>query len=231
MENLDPNEVARFDAAAARWWDPDGEARPLHDINTARLAYIVERAPPAGRRAIDVGCGGGLLTEALARAGADATGIDAAPAVLEVARQHARGTGLTVNYAQATAEQHARDHAGSYDLVACMELIEHVPDPAGLVAACAALARPGADIVFSTINRSARAYLGAVLGAEYLLGLLPRGTHDYARFVRPHELARWLRTAGCEVLDVRGIRYNPLTRRSGLGRNAGINYLMHARRA
>ncbi len=228
--NVDPGEVARFDALAGAWWDPQGELRTLHDLNVARLAWLERSIDLPQHEAIDVGCGGGLLSEGLARLGARVTGIDAAPAAIAAAAAHAAGGGLAIDYAVATAEDRARTHPGRYDLVTCMELIEHVPEPAALVAACVALARPGGDLVFSTLNRTPAAWLLAVVGAEYALRLLPRGTHDYARFVRPSELARWLRAAGADTLAIRGIAYDPFTRRARIRDGAAVNYLLHARR-
>jgi len=229
MSNLDPAELARFERLADRWWDRDGEFRPLHDLNAGRLAYLRERVVLAGRRVLDVGCGGGLLAEALAGDGAEVTGIDASTGALAAARAHAAAGGLRIAYEQATAEAWAEQHAHGYDLITCMELIEHVPDPPALVGACARLVRPGGDLVFSTINRSVRAYLLAVLGAEYVLGLLPRGTHDFARFVRPSELAGWLRARGCSVADLRGLVYNPFSRACKPTAEVAVNYLLHAR--
>ncbi len=227
MENIDPREVEKFSAAAERWWSPDGEFRTLHHINPTRIAYLREHVELAGRRVLDVGCGGGVLSEGLAQLGADVTGIDASAAVLDVARAHNREPAL--RYELATAEDFAQKHAASFDVVTCMELLEHVPDVASVVQACAALLKPDGHLFFSTINRTPRAYLTAVLGAEYLLALLPRGTHDYRRFLRPSELATWIRACGLEVTDVRGMNYNPFSGRSALSTDPSVNYLLHAR--
>lgn len=229
MSNVDPAEIAKFDRLAARWWDRDGELRPLHDMNAGRMAYLREHVQLSGATVIDVGCGGGLLSEALVREGARATGIDASTDALASAREHARVGALEITYVEATAEAFAQSHPGRFDVVTCMELIEHVPDPAALARACVTLARPGAELFFATLNRTARAYLLAVLGAEYCLRLLPRGTHDYARFVRPSELAAWLRAAGAEITDVTGLHYNPFTRHCRTTRDTAVNYILHAR--
>ncbi len=226
--NTDPREVARFDALAQRWWDPEGPMRALHWINPARLDYVASRCSLEGRRVLDVGCGGGLLAEALAEHGAQVTGIDLSGGALAVARLHAAERGLAIDYRQVSAEALAEEAPEAFDVVICMELLEHVPDLAALVQACARLARPGGHLFFSTLNRTLRAYLTAILGAEYLLGLLPRGTHDYGRFIRPSELARWLRAAGLELVDLRGLVFDPLARRFRLGRDVAVNYLVHA---
>jgi len=224
--NVDREEVAKFEAAAARWWDPAGQMRPLHEINPLRLAFVAERAGPlAGRRVADVGCGGGILAEAMAREGAEVTGIDASEAALRVARLHAAESGVKVDYQPGTAEALAAGMPGAFDIVTCMELIEHVPDPASLIQACARLARPGGHVFFSTLNRTPKAWLLAVVGAEYVLGLLPRGTHDWRRFVRPSELDAWARGAGLELAELAGLRYDPLLGRHRLTRDVSVNYL------
>lgn len=229
--NVDRREVGRFARMAARWWDPEGDMAPLHVINPVRAEYIESRAGGlAGRRALDVGCGGGLLTEALAERGAEATGIDASEPSIRVARLHAEEAGVEVTYEQATAEDWADRHPEAYDVVCCLELLEHVPDPAAVVAACARLARPGADVFFSTLNRTPQAFLLGIVAAEYVLGLLPRGTHTYERFIRPAELAAWQRAAGLEQLQARGIYYNPVTRGARLGERLDVNYIVHARK-
>jgi 2-polyprenyl-6-hydroxyphenyl methylase/3-demethylubiquinone-9 3-methyltransferase len=229
-ENVDVHEIAKFESLAHRWWDPTGDFRPLHDINPARLAWIAARCPPSGCRAVDVGCGGGILAEALARAGADVAGIDMGEAPLAVARLHALEAGVTVGYRQATAESLAAESPGAFDLVTCMEMLEHVPDPASVVAACATLVRKGGHVFFSTINRNPKAWALAVVGAEYVLRLLPRGTHEYAKFIRPSELARAVRAAGLDVVEIAGMRYNPFTREVSIGDDVDVNYLLYARK-
>lgn len=230
--NADPAELARFDDAASRWWDPQGDFKPLHDINPLRLAYLVERVGALGDRdVLDIGCGGGLLAEGMAARGARVTGIDLGERSLEVARLHALESGLNVDYRYVSAEQFATEQPGRFDVVTCLEMLEHVPDPASVVHACASLVRPGGHVVFSTLNRNPRAWLLAVVGAEYVLGLLPRGTHDYSGFIRPSELARWARGAGLDLSDLRGLGYNPLTRRYSLNRDVSVNYLAHYRTA
>lgn len=225
-QNVDPRELAHFDALAARWWDPDGDLHTLHAINPVRTEYIAGRMALAGTRVLDIGCGGGLLAEALAARGARVTGIDASAEAVAVARLHLHESGYAVEYAQGTAEQWAESHPGEYDLVTCLELIEHVPDPQSLVQACARLVRPGGALCVSTLNRTPRAWLLAVLGAEYVLGLLPRGTHDYARFVRPSELDAWARDAGLRLDDTSGLRYEPGTRSARLAPDdIRVNYL------
>ena len=226
--NVDPAEIAKFEALAHRWWDPEGDFKPLHDINTCRLDYIDGKAPLAGSRVIDVGCGGGILSEAMARRGAQVTGIDMGEAPLQVARLHALEAGVTVTYQQQTAEGFAAASAGMFDTVTCLEMLEHVPDIQSTVAACAALARVGGHLVFSTINRHPEAYALLILGAEYIANILPRGTHDYARFIRPSELTRACRDAGLEVRQIIGMRYNPITRRAHLSDNVRANYIVHA---
>ena len=224
--NVDAQELAKFSALAHRWWDPESEFRPLHQINPLRLEWIDGLSPLRGKMVVDVGCGGGILAEAMARRGASVTGIDLAEKPLKVAQLHLVESRLEVHYELAAAEDFAARHAGGFDIVTCMELLEHVPDPASTVAACARLLRPGGRAVFSTINRNPKAYLFAVIGAEYLLRLLPKGTHDYRRFVRPSELARWCRDAGLRTTAMSGMSYNPLTRRYWLGRDCDVNYLV-----
>ncbi len=228
--NTDPAEVARFDALASRWWDPRGAFKPLHDINPLRLAFVEATSGLAGKTVVDVGCGGGILAESMAARGAVVTGIDAGEAVLQSARLHLEESGVEVDYVRATAEQMAQQHAGAFDLVTCMELLEHVPEPASVVAACARLVRPGGEVIFSTINRNPKAYALAVIGAEYLLRLLPRGTHDYAKFIRPSELDAWSRSAGLTFEELRGLTYNPVTRRYRLAGDVDVNYLARLRR-
>ncbi len=230
-ENVDRAEVNKFEQLASRWWDPGSEFKPLHDINPLRLNYIDARAALAGKRVIDVGCGGGILAESMAKRGAVVTGIDAGQAPLTVAKLHALEANVQVDYQQSTAEACAAEHAGEFEVVTCMEMLEHVPDPAAVIQACAELAQPGADLFFSTINRNPKAYALAIIGAEYLLRLLPKGTHDYNKFIRPSELGRWLRAAGLELLEVTGMGYNPLTRQYKLCKDIDVNYLVHAKKA
>ncbi|MCX7961060.1 MAG: bifunctional 2-polyprenyl-6-hydroxyphenol methylase/3-demethylubiquinol 3-O-methyltransferase UbiG [Burkholderiales bacterium] len=225
-QNADPAELAKFAAVAHRWWDSEGEFRPLHQINPLRLAWIEAQFPLAGKTVLDVGCGGGLLAEAMARAGARVTGIDLAERTLRVAQLHLRESGLAVEYLVRSAEAFAAERPAAFDAVVCMELLEHVPDPARTVGACAALARPGGQVFFGTINRNAKAYLLAVIGAEYVLALLPRGTHDYRRFVRPSELARWCRAAGLRPQRMAGLGYNPLAATFRLTDDCDVNYLL-----
>ncbi|WP_254274742.1 bifunctional 2-polyprenyl-6-hydroxyphenol methylase/3-demethylubiquinol 3-O-methyltransferase UbiG [Halomonas sp. 3H] len=229
--NVDPGEIAKFEALASRWWDPDSEFKPLHDINPLRLDFIDARAGLAGKRVVDVGCGGGLLAEAMAHRGAEVTGIDLGEAPLAVARLHAEESGVEVDYRHVSVEALAEEAPGRFDVVTCLEMLEHVPDPASVVRACAALAKPGGQVFFSTLNRNPKAYALAILGAEYLLRMLPRGTHDYAKFIRPAELAAWCRGAGLEVREQNGLVYHPVTRRYRLSeRDVSVNYLMHCRR-
>jgi 2-polyprenyl-6-hydroxyphenyl methylase/3-demethylubiquinone-9 3-methyltransferase len=231
MTNIDPSELARFAALAPAWWDPQGELKALHDINGLRVGYIDRRAPLNGRRVLDVGCGGGILSEAMAARGAAVTGIDAGEDALAVARVHARASGIAVDYRLATAEAYAAAAPGRWDTVVCMELLEHVPDPASIVAACGRLAAPNGDVFFATLNRNPKSFLFAIVGAEVLLRLVKRGTHRWRRFVKPSELRRWARKAGLQPLDLSGLHYNPFTRVYSLGGNTHVNYLMHFRRA
>lgn len=228
--NADPKELAKFSELAHRWWDPTGEFRPLHLINPLRLAWIDGRAKLAGKQVLDVGCGGGILTEAMARAGATVTGIDLAEKPLKVAQLHLLESGLAVSYEAIAAEALALREPNRYDVVTCMEMLEHVPDPASIVRACAALVRPDGDVFFATINRNPKAYLLAVIGAEYLLKLLPKGTHDYAKLIKPSELSHWCRAAGLDVAALVGMTYNPLTQVFALGRDTDVNYILHATR-
>jgi len=228
--NFDPAEISKFDAVAPRWWDPDGEFRPLHDLNPARLDYIDARAGLAGRRVLDVGCGGGLLAEAMARRGASVTGIDLAPEALAVARLHAIESGVEVEYRQEAVESLAAAAPAGYDLVTCLEMLEHVPDPAAIVASLARLVRPGGHVICSTINRSGRSFALAIVGAEYLLRLLPMGTHQYGRFIRPSELTGWARAAGLGLCDLAGLDYDPFGRRARVTDDVSVNYLATYRR-
>jgi len=224
--NADPAELAKFSDLAHRWWDPEGEFRPLHEINPLRLEWIARLAPLEGREVLDVGCGGGILAEAMARRGARVTGIDLADKPLRVAQLHLLESGAEVHYERASAEDYAAAHAGRFDVLTCMEMLEHVPDPQSAVAACARLLKPGGRAFFSTINRNPKAYLFAVIGAEYVLKLLPKGTHDYSRFIRPSELSGWCRAAGLHAMELTGMTYNPLTRRYRLGPDCDVNYLL-----
>ena len=228
--NVDAAEIARFQSAASRWWDPEGEMRPLHELNPVRLAYVERSGALRGRSVLDVGCGGGLLSEAMAVAGATVTGLDLASELLEVARLHALESGVSVDYRLETAEAHAQSHAGRYDVVTCMEMLEHVPDPGSVIAALARLVRPGGHVFVSTINRTPRAWLQAVVAAEYVLRLLPRGTHAYDKFIRPSELAAWAREGGLELVDVAGLEYDPFARSARLSSDARVNYLAHLHR-
>jgi 2-polyprenyl-6-hydroxyphenyl methylase/3-demethylubiquinone-9 3-methyltransferase len=230
MNNIDRDEIARFAAKADKWWDLKGEYKALHEINPVRLAYVKERAGLAGRKVLDVGCGGGLLTEAMAAAGARVTGIDMAAPSLEVARAHARQQGLTIVYRQSAAEQWARRHPDGYDVVTCMELVEHVPDPGVLIDACAKLARPGGDVFFETVNRTMASRLLVVWLSEFVLGIVPKHTHTYEKFVRPEELKRWAGQAGLTLGHLSGLRYLPFIGYAGLCRSTSMNYLMHFKR-
>ncbi|MFU8876877.1 MAG: bifunctional 2-polyprenyl-6-hydroxyphenol methylase/3-demethylubiquinol 3-O-methyltransferase UbiG [Wenzhouxiangellaceae bacterium] len=228
--NLDPREAEAFNKQASRWWDPQGDFRPLHDMNGPRADWIAGLAPPKGRKLVDIGCGGGLLAEAMARAGAEVTAIDMAEKPLTVARMHQIESGLEIDYRQSTAEQLAEQLPGEFDTVCCLEMLEHVPDPASVVNACLQLVKPGGHLFFSTINRSPLSWSMAIVGAEYVLGLLPRGTHRYDRLIRPSELAGFVRAAGGRVEQVAGVAYNPLSRTVTIGGAPRVNYLLHARR-
>jgi len=227
--NVDQGEIAKFEQLASRWWDPSSEFKPLHDINPLRLDYIDERASLAGKRVLDVGCGGGILTESIALRGAHVTGIDMGEAPLAVARLHQLESGVEVDYQRITVEQLAEREPASFDVVTCMEMLEHVPDPASVIRSCADLSKPGADVFFSTISRTPKAYLFAIIGAEYLLRLLPKGTHDYRKFIRPSEMSSWARDAGLTLQDLTGMHYSPLLRRYWLAPGVEVNYLTHYR--
>lgn len=231
MANVDTAEIAKFEALASRWWDKNSEFKPLHDINPLRANFIDERSPVAQKKIIDVGCGGGILAESLAQRGALVTGIDMGEAPLAVARLHALESGVELTYEQITAEDKAAQMPAEFDVVTCMEMLEHVPDPSSVVRACAQLVKDGGDVYFATINRNPKAYAFAILGAEYILKLLPKGTHEYSKFIRPSELAQWLRAAGLELQTITGMTYNPLTKHYKLNPNdVSVNYLLHAKK-
>jgi len=230
--NVDHAEISKFEALAARWWDPYSEFKSLHDINPLRLGYVDRAARIAGKAVLDVGCGGGILSESMAAIGAKVVGIDMGEEPLRVAELHTLETGVEVDYRQITAERLAEERPASFDVVTCMEMLEHVPDPGSVIDACARLVRPGGYLFFSTLNRKPKSYLFAILGAEYLLGLLPRGTHDYARFIRPSELDGWMRHTDLRMTDITGLTYNPVTREYRLNpKDIDVNYLVTCRRA
>jgi 2-polyprenyl-6-hydroxyphenyl methylase/3-demethylubiquinone-9 3-methyltransferase len=226
--NADPRELDKFSALAHRWWDPQSEFKPLHQINPLRLAWIESLSPLSGRSALDIGCGGGILAESMARRGARVKGIDLSDKALKVAQLHSLESRIAVDYEAVSAEDLALRSPSAFDVVTCMELLEHVPDPASTVRACARLSRPGGQVFFSTLNRNLKSYLFAVIGAEYVLKLLPKGTHDYAKFIKPSELARYARDSGLAVRSIIGMTYNPLARTYSLGEDTDVNYLVHA---
>jgi 2-polyprenyl-6-hydroxyphenyl methylase/3-demethylubiquinone-9 3-methyltransferase len=227
--NVDPQEIAKFEALASRWWDRNSEFRPLHDINPLRANYIDQHSPVAGKKLLDVGCGGGILAEAMAQRGAVVTGIDMGEAPLTVARLHQLESGVAVDYRQSTAEQLATHEAGSYDIVCCLEMLEHVPDPGQVIAACADLVKPGGSLYFSTINRNLKAFVFAIVGAEHILHLLPAGTHEYAKFIKPSELASWMRDADLMQTGMTGLTYNPLSKHYRLNEtDVSVNYMVRA---
>ena len=230
QSNVNPAETGKFDKLAARWWDVDGESRPLHDLNPTRLNYVAERIALQGARVLDVGCGGGILSEALAAAGSSVLGIDLAPRVLDVARLHLHESGQHVDYREVSVEDLAREMPSAFNAITCMEMLEHVPDPGSVISACATLLKPGGRLFLSTLNRTPLAFGAAIVGAEYALNLLPRGTHHYAQFIRPSEVAAALRRAGLQLEDVSGLAYNPLTRRAWIAQSTQINYLACARK-
>ncbi len=224
--NVDHAEISRFEQLASRWWDPHSEFKPLHEINPLRLGYIQRHTELEGKAVLDVGCGGGILSESMAKKGAQVTGIDMGEAALQVARLHRLESGVEVDYEHIPVETLADKRPASWDLVTCMEMLEHVPDPASVVDACARLVKPGGKVFFSTLNRNPKSYLFAIIGAEYVLRLLPKGTHDFAKFIRPSELDRWVRAAGMEIRDIVGMEYNPLTRVYRLGPDIDVNYMV-----
>ena len=229
--NADPAELQKFSELAHRWWDPASEFKPLHDINPLRLGWINGKADLLDKTVLDVGCGGGILAESLASAGARVTGIDLSEKALSVARLHLFESGLSVDYRLISAEDLAEEMPAHFDVVTCMEMLEHVPDPASTIAACARLVKPGGHVFFSTLNRNLKAYVQAIIGAEYVLNMLPRGTHEYAKFIKPSELSRHCRNAGLDTHELIGLSYNPLSRLYSLGRDTDVNYLLHTRRA
>ena len=225
--NFDPQEIAKFEELASRWWDPDSEFKPLHEINPLRLEYIDRRSALKGKKVVDVGCGGGILAESMAHKGANVLGIDMGKAPLSVAQLHKLETGAELDYQQITAEELADKEAGQYDVVTCMEMLEHVPDPASVIAACSKLVKPGGHVFFSTINRNPKSYLFAIVGAEYILQMLPKGTHDYSKFIKPSELENWARAADLHLRELTGMSYNLLSKKYSLGHDVDVNYLMH----
>jgi len=227
-DNLDPDEISKFEAMAQKWWDPNSEFKPLHAINPLRLGYIAERAPLNGSNVLDIGCGGGLLTEAMAKEGARVTGIDMGEMPLQIAKLHLHESNLDIRYERSTAEDYALHHAGQFDVVTCLEMLEHVPDPSSVINACHTLLKPGGQLFLSTINRNPKSYLFAIIGAEYVLQLLPRGTHDFDKFIKPSELASAIRAESLDLRDICGMTYNPITQVYKLGRDTDVNYLMHA---
>lgn len=229
--NVDFSEVAKFEALATRWWDRESEFKPLHDINPLRLNFIDERANLAEKKVLDVGCGGGILSESMALRGADVSGIDMGEAPLSVAKLHQLESGLEINYRRMTAEELAEQEPEQYDVVTCLEMLEHVPEPGNVIEACARLVKPGGQVFFSTINRNPKAYLFAIVGAEYVLNMLPKGTHDFSKFIRPSELGSWCRAAGLELGDITGMTYNPLSKQYKLDKNdVQVNYLLQCRK-
>ena len=228
--NFDPQEIAKFEELASRWWDPDSEFKPLHEINPLRLEYIDRRASLKGKTVVDVGCGGGILAESMALKGANVLGIDMGKAPLSVASLHKLETGAELEYQQITAEELADKEAGKYDVVTCMEMLEHVPDPSSVIAACSKLVKPDGHVFFSTINRNPKSYLFAIVGAEYIMQMLPKGTHEYSKFIKPSELENWARSADLHLRELTGMSYNLLSKKYSLGHDVNVNYLMHTQK-
>ena len=228
--NFDPQEIAKFEELASRWWDPNSEFKPLHEINPLRLEYIDRRASLKGKTVVDVGCGGGILAESMALKGANVLGIDMGKAPLSVASLHKLESGAELEYQQITAEELAERDAGKYDVVTCMEMLEHVPDPASVIAACSKLVKPDGHVFFSTINRNPKSYLFAIVGAEYIMQMLPKGTHEYSKFIKPSELETWARTADLHLRELTGMSYNLLSKKYSLGHDVDVNYLMHTQK-
>ncbi len=226
LENVDQDEISKFEQLASRWWDPNSEFKPLHEINPLRLDFIDERVELNGKQVLDVGCGGGILSESMAERGATVTGIDMGEAPLSVAKLHLLESGQTVDYRRIPVEQLAGEQPETYDVVTCMEMLEHVPDPASIIRSCARLAKPGGRLFFSTLNRNPKSYMFAIVGAEYILRLLPKGTHDYNKFIRPSELDRWIRAAGMQTIEITGLNYNPLTQTYKLSSDVNVNYMV-----
>jgi len=228
--NFDPQEIAKFEELASRWWDPDSEFKPLHEINPLRLEYIERRSSLKGKAVIDIGCGGGILTESMALKGANVLGIDMGKAPLSVAQLHKLESGAELDYQQITAEELADKEPGKYDVVTCMEMLEHVPDPSSVIAACSKLVKPDGHVFFTTINRNPKSYLFAIVGAEYIMKILPKGTHDYSKFIKPSELESWARTADLHLRELTGMSYNILSKKYSLGHDVTVNYLMHTQK-
>ncbi|MGF1742407.1 bifunctional 2-polyprenyl-6-hydroxyphenol methylase/3-demethylubiquinol 3-O-methyltransferase UbiG [Vibrio profundum] len=227
-QNVDPNEIKKFEEMASRWWDLDGEFKPLHQINPLRLTYVLDNSDGLfGKKVLDVGCGGGILAESMAKEGATVTGLDMGKEPLEVARLHALETGTKLDYIQSTVEDHADDHAGTYDVVTCMEMLEHVPDPLSVIQSCAKLVKPGGQVFFSTLNRNLKSYLFAIVGAEKLLKIVPEGTHEHEKFIRPAELIKMVDQTPLQEMGITGLQYNPLTDSYRLGKNVDVNYIVH----
>lgn len=226
-QNIDPAEIKKFEDLASRWWDTQGEFKPLHEMNPLRLNFINSGSPLDEKKVIDIGCGGGILSESMAACGATITGIDMGKAPLSVARLHAIESDLDIDYQQITAEEMAQKNPDAFDVITCMEMLEHVPDPASVINACCKLVKPGGSVYFSTINRNPKSYAFAIVGAEYVMKMLPRGTHDYAKFIKPSELDEWARASGLKLVNLKGVSYNPFTRLFRLSDNVDVNYMMH----